>query len=146
MASGAVLRHFEPARVVAFQLEAKPRPGQIWIEASVCAGLRCPVEKHLLDSNVIMEILDVPDAAERAARREVERRRGVRRQRDSERVGERASLNEARDARAARRVGLQHVYRAGFEHASKVTQVVAVLAGSDLDGGRGTVAQQPKAF
>ena len=57
---------------------------------------------------------------------------------------ERRRLQEAGDAAAARGVGLQHVDRAGLEHAPEVRQVVAVLAGRDLHAGGRAVAQKPQ--
>ena len=62
----------------------------------------------------------------------MQRRRRMRGQRNREGVAQRADLQEAGDARAARRIGLQHIHRARFEHAAEIEDVVAVLASRDL--------------
>ena len=58
------------------------------------------------------------------------------------RVAQRADLHEARDPGTARRVGLEHVDGARLDHATEVVQIVAVLTGRNLQGGRRTIAQQ----
>ena len=55
-------------------------------------------------------------------------------------------LQEAGDAAAARGVGLQHVHRAGVQHAAEVKGVIAIFAGRDVHAGRAAVANQPQTF
>ena len=53
-------------------------------------------------------------------------------------------LQEARDAEAARGIGLQHVDRTGLEHPAKIGGRVAILPGSDRHAGGRPVTHQPK--
>jgi hypothetical protein len=66
-------------------------------------GLDEAVEEHPLDADVVVEPLDVADDAARAARMEVERGRGVRRERDVVGLREGDGAEEAGDAETARR-------------------------------------------
>ena len=49
------------------------------------------------------------------------------------RIAQRPDLEESGNARAARRVGLQHVDRPRVQHAPEVAQIPAVLAGGCVD-------------
>src|SRR5262245_26276994 len=82
------------------------------------------VEQQLLDPRVVVEVLDVAEPRHGAPGVRVYARRGVRGQRQPERVAERARLEESGDATASGRIGLQHVYGAGLEHPAEVDRVV----------------------
>jgi hypothetical protein len=66
-------------RVGAFELEAVPRPGQIGAKAA-SDRVDYTVKKHPLDTHMVMEILDVPQPTDRAARMEMNRGAAMRRQ------------------------------------------------------------------
>ena len=61
------------------------------------------------------------------------------------RLAQRAGLQKAGDAAAARHIRLLHVDRAGRQHAAKIIERVAVLAGGDVHAGGRALAQQPQA-
>src|SRR3954465_510537 len=112
----ATSARLEPRRVGALELEAKAGARQVGVQTAVRAWTRGAVKQHLLDADVIVEILDVPNASQRAAGRDVERRCRVRRQGDAEGIAQRACLQKTADAAAARGVGLQDIDGAGVEH------------------------------
>src|ERR1041385_965251 len=58
------------------------------------------------------------------------------------RVAERGGLQETSEPATARRIGLQDVDRAGFEHAAEIIDVIAVLAGGNFHSGRGAFANK----
>jgi len=66
-------------------------------------------------------------------------------ERETEGLAKCVRLQKAGDARASCGVGLQHVYRAVFQHAAKIRRVVSIFAGGNLHPGRTAVAHQPQA-
>ena len=67
-------------------------------------------------------------------------------ERETEGLAKCVRLQKAGDARASCGVGLQHVYRAVFQHAAKIRRVVSIFAGGNLHSGRAVVAHQPHAL
>ena len=70
------------------------------------------VEDAAPDPDVVVEVLDMPNAGQCAARRKVQRRRRVRRERDGERFAQCVHFQRTRDAPAACCVCLEHVHGA----------------------------------
>jgi hypothetical protein len=64
--------------VFLFQLHSHPRPGEIRLQLTV-DGLGHTVKEQLLDADVIVKVLKVPDGRRRAANMRMQKRSGVRR-------------------------------------------------------------------
>jgi len=105
-------------------------------------GFHCALEDRLFDTNVIVKVLDIPRGGQPTAKMRVQRRRGMRRQRRTERLAESVRLQESGNAHAPRSVGLQYVHCVMFQHPAKIGRVVAVLAGGDLHACRTLVPNQ----
>src|ERR1041384_7166106 len=109
-----MLVHLESRGVRSLELETEALARQIRIQTAVGARPRRTIEQHLLDAGVVPEVFDMLHAAEGAAGRKVERRRGMRGQWDGERVAESGDFEKTADAHTARGVGVQHVNRTRF--------------------------------
>ncbi len=94
---------------------------------------------------MVEEILDVPRWRDRATNRDVQGRRRVRRQVNVVRFAERGDAKELRESRATRGVGLHDIDGSGFDHPSKVNEVISVFAGRDVHARRRAIAQQAQA-
>ena len=89
---------------------------------------RQAVEQHLLDPNVIVEVLEMPTPLDGAEDVRGDRGRAMSAHVDAEGV---CHVQDARDSEAARHVELQHVD--GGHDLSDVLEHVRVLAGRDLE-------------
>src|SRR5437763_2059873 len=95
---------------------------------------------------MVVEVLEMPEARHRAAGRDACRRCAVRREVERKGGGERACTQEARDAAAARDIGLQTVDAAVGDEIAEVGRDVRILTGRDLEPGGCAVAQQAQSF
>ena len=102
---------------------------------------RRAVEKHLFDADVVVKIFDVFRAICGAAQMRVQRGRGVRGKWNLKCVAQIGHLQKSGDA-AARRVGLQNVNGARFQHFLRLPQIVIVFAGGDFNFCRRALAQK----
>jgi hypothetical protein len=114
--------------------QRQPQPGTVvgWVQGAVDRSQR-PVEHDLVDAGVVVEVLDVAQVGRHAGDVGVQRLPAVRRER---RLMSRASGRDAQplgDSSTAPHVSLQHVDRMRLEHVLEVTEVVAVLAGGDVE-------------
>ena len=130
-------------RVGGAQLDTQARALQRRIE-DPRDGLGHSIEEHVLDPNVVVEVLHVHQRLERRADGRVDSGRAVQRERHGARTAQRVHAQQLGDARAARDVRLQDVDSAGLEHALEVGQVVAVLTGCHVHLRRGAVADEPQ--
>src|SRR5690348_12597641 len=117
--------------VLALQLDAEPRTREIRTQLAMLWRERT-VEEHVLDADVIVEVLDVAQPLERARRLRVQQGGAVRRERNAPRLAQGIHDEKPRDAAAARGVGLQYVDGMGIERRLEIRRRVAVLADRDL--------------
>ena len=82
-------------RVLALELEPVARTREVGAEHAAL-GARSPVEQQLLDPDVVVELLEVPQARRGAADVQVQRRSAVRRERQRVRVAQRGHLAGSR--------------------------------------------------
>ena len=111
-----------PLGVGALELESVPgreRSGR----SSPSIGSSTPSKSNRLDAGVVVEVLEVAQRRDRAARMSMDRRAAVRRELERARLAERRHPQKAGDALAAGDVGLQAVDRAGGEHPLEVGSV-----------------------
>src|SRR6185312_5135121 len=132
-------------RVAMLEFQPKPRPRRRNRDHPIFRIWR-PLEQHVFDADVIVEPFEMAEARGGAGGMQVQRGSAMAGQIDVMRVGERGDSKEARDPAAACYVGLDNVYRAGFEHVPVIIDLIAVLAGGDIHAGRRALPQEPKAF
>ena len=75
------------------------------------------VEQHVLDPHVVVEVLQVNELLERGGGMQMDGRSTVQRERQVVRTAQGAHAQQLGDPAAARDVGLEHVDRAGLDHA-----------------------------
>src|SRR5437899_1258784 len=126
--------------VGSLELEAEPGAGTIGGELTA-GRLGRAVEEHPLDPNVVVEVLEVPEAGGSAERVHGERGCTVAREVDLARVAQRSHAKHAGDPAAPGHVGLEAVD--DVDPRQELGQRVAVLADGDVHPGRAVVAEQP---
>src|SRR5919202_4424689 len=117
--------------VRSLELKSQTRPRSIRGEYAAL-WVEHPVEEHVLDPGVVVEVLQVPQGDDGAASVGVQRGRRVRRELHTPRLAEGTCAQKAGYPRAPSRVGLQHVHRLGLEHPAEVVEIVYIFAGGDL--------------
>ena len=103
-----------------------------------------PLEEHVLDAGVVVEVLQVPQGNDGAAGVGVNRGCRMRREIHPAGLAEGGHLQEPRNPRASRSVGLEHVHR--LKHPAEVVEVVTVLAGGNLHARGGVISDQTQPF
>jgi len=104
------------------------------------------LKKHLLNSDMIMEILEVPGAAGSTTSVQMNTGRGVGREGQSERVAQGGRLHKASDAGAAGGIRLEDIHCPRLEHAAEIGQIIAILASGNFHSGRDALTQEVQAF
>src|SRR5581483_11207452 len=135
----------ELLRILSLQLQPHSGTRQIGNKGSV-HRLRSALEEHLLDTRVIMEVLDMAELRQRTGWMAMDRGRRVCRKGNMKALSQRACPQESADAFATRGVGLQDVNCLRFEHVAEVVLIVPVFPGGYFHAGRSAVANQSQTF
>src|SRR6185503_3111182 len=94
------------------------------------------IEQHVLDTDMIVKPLKVPQSRRGARNVQMQRRRAMAGKIDMIGLAQGANLQERRDASTSRYVGLLYVHRLRFQHSAYIVDGVGIFAGGHLDYSR----------
>ena len=122
----------EPLRYVGPDGQAEPGfPVLARMQRATC-GVEGALEQEILDSDVVVEPLQMAQVGDRYGRVRVNVRGAVAGQLETVGLGDGCGAQPDRDAAASGRVRLQAVHRR--DHAGEVGEVVSVFSGRDVGG------------
>src|SRR5436305_4516929 len=110
------------------------------------AQIRCAIEQHLFNADMIVKPFHVAQMRACGCDRQMNRRRTMAGYRYAETIGNRGCGEKSRITAAPRRIDLQHINSAGFQHAAEVETFITIFARGDIYRRRSTIAQQSKSF